>query len=130
VRAASLVVAAIALAGAACTTQPLSPDAPRRVDKLPIASYVSHETCVDLVPGDRLDYRWQASEPVDFDIRYRDGGAIVSPVVRARSRGDSGIFAARIGERYCLDWQAGAAATVLDYRLDIRGAMKPGQSSP
>ena len=106
----------------ACTTPPLAPDVPHAVDRLPLTPYAEHEACFDGIPGDRLDYRWQTSEPVDFDIRYREGGAVVAPIVRERSRGASGIFEVRLRERYCLHWQAGNAGAFVDYRLVLRRA--------
>lgn len=114
-------VALVAAALAACAAAPLARNVPHAVDKLAVAPYASTETCVDLVVGDRLDYRYEASEPVHFDIRYRAGGAVVAPIVRERSRRDSGIFEARLRERYCLDWEAGAAGAMLDYVIEIRG---------
>jgi hypothetical protein len=119
-----------ALVAAACASTPaLLHDTPRVADKLPIAPYAADEVCGDLARGDRLDYRYQASEPVDFDLRYRQGGAVVSPIVRERSTRDSGIFEAGIAGHYCAHWQAGPAGTLLDYRIEIRGPATTPQSS-
>jgi hypothetical protein len=129
-RVARLAVAAAALVTTSCATTPaLLRDAPRVAGKHPIAPYASDELCGDLARGERLDYRYEASEPVDFDVRYREGGALVSPIVREHSMRDSGIFEARIAERYCAHWQAGPAGTLLDYRIEIRGAAATPQSS-
>jgi hypothetical protein len=105
---------------AACAASTPAPDVPRNVARLPIAPYAEHEACIDGAPGERLDYRWQASEPVAFAIRYREGGAVVAPVVREGSHGDSGIVELRLRERYCLHWQAGAAGALVDYRFVLR----------
>ena len=117
-----MIVATLAVAGAtSCASPPLARNVPHAVSRLAIAPYASTETCVDLAPGDRLDYRFDATEPVHFDIRYRAGHAVVSPIVREGSRGDSGIFEAGLGERYCLAWEAGAAGALVDYVVEIRG---------
>jgi hypothetical protein len=113
----TLVVAALA----SCAATPLGRNVPHAVDKLALTPFASTETCVDLAAGDRLDYRYEASEPVHFDIRYREGGAVVAPILRERSRHDSGIFEARLRQRYCLEWEAGAAGATLDYVIEIRG---------
>jgi hypothetical protein len=117
--AATLVVVAGA---AACATPPLRPGEPRSVERLVIAPYAMHTLCAPLSEGDRLDYRFQSSAPVDFDIRYHDGPAVVSPVVRDQASADSGTFKAAIREAYCLAWEAGAPGAILDYRVMLRPA--------
>ena len=109
---------AAALAAVSCASTPaLVRDSPRVAERRPIAPYADAEVCGDLARGDRLDYRFEASVPVDFDLRYREGGAVVSPIVREHSTGDSGIFEARTPARYCLNWQAGAAGAVIGYSV-------------
>lgn len=94
----------------------------RSVDALPIAPYDAHEECFDLALGDRLDYRYRSSVPIDFDIRYRNANAVVSPIVRAHSSADSDILEIGVPARYCASWQAGADAAAVDYRLLVRRA--------
>jgi len=121
-RDASATVAAAAFV-AACAASPAAPDVPREAARLPIAPYAEHEACIDGTPGARLDYRWQASEPVDFTVRYREGDAVVGSIVRERSRGDSAILELQLREHYCLHWQAGAAGALVDYRFVLRPAL-------
>lgn len=113
------IVASAALASCA-SAPPLAPGEPRAVDRLAIAPYASHEQCAALGAGARLDYRWGSSVPVDFDIRYRENDAVLSPIVRPHSTADSGIFEARVPARYCLDWQAGAEGALIGYRVLVR----------
>ena len=40
-----------------------------------IAPYAMHEECTRLGAGDRLDYRYDSSAPVDFDIHYHEDNA-------------------------------------------------------
>jgi hypothetical protein len=89
---------------------------------VPHAPDAAPEAGIEAAAGDRLDYRWQASEAVDFAIRYREGGAVVAPVVRERSQADSGILEVRLRERYCLHWQAGPTGALVDYRFVLRKA--------
>jgi len=116
----STCVLCIAALAAGCATPPPAPGVPQHASRLPIAAYAEHEACIEAAPGDRLDYRWQASEPVDFAIRYREGGAVVAPIVRERSRADSGLVEVHLREHYCLHWQAGAAGALVDYRFVLR----------
>ena len=105
---------------ASCTTPPLAPGVPHVVDRVPIAPYAAHEACLDLDVGDRLDYRFQSSIPVDFEVRYREANATVSPIVRPHSTGDSDIFEVRVAARYCLEWQAGRGGAIIGYRVQAR----------
>jgi hypothetical protein len=105
-----------------CAATPVTADAPKSVAGLPLPPYESHDECVRLAPGDRLEYAFEASEPVAFDIRYREGAAVVAPIVREQSRTDAGVFIARIAREYCLMWEAGAAGAHIDYRLRLRPA--------
>jgi hypothetical protein len=121
---ATLAIAALSalplLAG--CGVAPVTADAPKSVAGYPLPPYQSHDECVRLAPGDRLEYAFEASEPLAFDIRYREGAAVVAPVVREPSRMDAGMFVARIARDYCLMWEAGAAGALIDYRLRLRPA--------
>ena len=74
---------------------------------------------MELASGDRLDYRFESTVPLDFDIRYRQANALLSPIVRQHSTSDSGIFEAREPARYCLDWQAGVDGAIIGYRLVV-----------
>jgi hypothetical protein len=105
-----------------CAAAPVTADAPKSVAGHPLSPYESHDECVRLAPGDRLEYAFEASEPVAFDLRYREGAAVVAPVVREQSRTDAGMFVARLARDYCLMWEAGAAGALIDYRLRLRPA--------
>jgi len=116
-RLASAIVVAL-MAG--CSTPPIVPGVPKVVSQQAIAPYESHTECLDLAPGDRLDYRFATSVPVAFNIHYREGRAYVMPITRDGVTSDAGIFAPRIVENYCLMWEAGANAALLDYRIVLR----------
>jgi hypothetical protein len=122
--AARIAAAAIALVLAACADNPVVPGGPKVVPKAALAPYAMHEDCVDLVPNDRLEYRFESSEPVAFDIRYRDGGVVVSPITRQNVTTDAGVFAPLLAKRYCLAWEAGAGGATIGYRMSLRRGVK------
>lgn len=91
-------------------------DAPRVV----IAPWQSHEACAQLVPGERLDYRYTSSAPLAFSIGYREGNVTLMPIVQDEARSGSGIYVAPLPRRYCLTWEAGAPGAILSYRVIAR----------
>jgi hypothetical protein len=115
---------ALVAAIAACTTTPIALDEPKAVSAMPLTPYELRDECVRLAEGDRLEYTFDATEPVAFEIRYREGVAIIAPLVRDPSRGDAGVFLARLPRVYCLAWEAGAAGALVDYRLRLRPAVR------
>lgn len=112
----------LAAAVGACAAPGWLPGEPRVVDRLAIAPYARHEACAQLLAGDRLDYRYESSAALDFEIHYDEDHAVLSPVVREQSTSDSGTFEVRAPRQYCLDWQAGAAGAIITYRLLLRRA--------
>ncbi len=121
VHALAVPVALAVLAG--CAAQ-IKPGEPKSVVALAIHPYETHAQCARLVPDDRLDYSFEATEPVSFDIRYREGSAVVAPIARESTRADAGVFIAQIARDYCLFWEAGAAGALLDYRIRLRPARR------
>jgi len=113
------VVAALALC--ACTTA-ITADSPKTVRAQPIAPYEWHEECVHLDAGDRLEFAFEATAPVDFNVHYHEGKTVVMPMSRDKTRADAGVFAPSTAQDYCLMWEAGAAGALLDYRVRLRPA--------
>lgn len=111
---------AVALVIAACAEDPILPGTPRVVERLAIAPYASHQACLRLVRGDRLDWRYESSMPLGFEIHYQEGNAVLAPVVREHSTADSGTFDVREERTYCAYWEADAPGAILDYRLLLR----------
>jgi len=103
----------------ACAT-PDAGDLPKIVQGQPLPSYQIHEECLALKPGERVEFRFESTEPVDFNIHYHEGNAVVMPLVREKSREDAGMYSVRIAQDYCLMWEAGAAGAVIDYRVRVR----------
>ena len=120
IRAAALLFAAVALGSCAGTLTVT--DGSKVVSAYPLPSYQVHEECFKLSEGDRVDFAFESSEPVDFNIHYHEGQAVVMPISREKSRSDAGIYVARIAQDYCLMWEAGAAGALINYRIQIRRA--------
>ena len=111
-------VAALAFCG--CTAPAITADAPKTVRARPLPSYQIHEECFRLEPGDRVEYGFASTEPVEFNLHYHAGSAVVMPVAREGSLEDAGIYAAMFAHDYCLMWEAGPAGAMIDYRIRIK----------
>ena len=109
-------LAATAAALAGCVTT-LDPRTPRVVEHFKLAAYAQREECVHVVAGDRLDYRFTASEPVRFALQYRADNAVLVPLQRDAASDDAGIYPVSETRDYCLVWEAGPAGAFLDYRF-------------
>jgi hypothetical protein len=112
-------LAALALGVGACAVDTITSDAPKAVSGLPIAPFEIHEECGQLVPGDRLDFRFEAQRPVNFQIYYKDGITLIAPVSREDVREFSGIFNPPYAGRYCVQWESGQQGAIIDYRIRL-----------
>ena len=100
-----------------CAGDPYRLDAPRSAAGVELAPYGIHEECVALEPGNRIDYYFTSVAPVAFNLHYHDANAVIMPIIRERVTQDSGVFTAELRQTYCLMWEAGAEASLLDYRI-------------
>jgi hypothetical protein len=107
-----------------CAQSPVTAEAPRSVTGMALAPYEIRDDCVRLAPGDRIDYTFEATAPVGFEIRYREGAAAIAPIVREFVRSDAGIYRAVLAREYCLAWEAGPAGALVDYRLRLTPALR------
>jgi hypothetical protein len=106
-----------------CADKPILPGQAKTAN-LDLAPYTTREACVDLLQGDRLDYRFESNTPVKFNIYYRDSNMIVEPITRENVVEDSGVFAPRIAARYCLLWEASPTGALIAYHANVRRASK------
>jgi hypothetical protein len=111
------IVLSAALAATACAGGGFHLDAPRSAAGVEIAPYGIHEECVELARGERIGYYFASAAPVAFNIHFHDGAAVIMPIVREKILEDTGDFTADRKEIYCLMWEAGAQATILEYRI-------------
>jgi len=107
-----------------CTAPLVTADSPKIVNGYEIRPNEWHEECLRLKPGDRVDYTFESTEPVEFNIHFHEGAAVVMPVVRENSRGDAGVFAPPLAHDYCLMWQAGGTGALIDYRVRLKPAAR------
>jgi len=113
------IAAWLALPLAACASETMVAGDNKAVTAFAIAPYEIHEECMMLATGARIDYRFEARMPVYFDIRYREGSAIISTISREESSGAAGVFAAPVARRYCVHWEAGREGALVDYRVRL-----------
>ena len=113
-------LALAAFVACGCAADPYRLDAPRSVAGVELVPYALHEECFTLAAGERIDFYFVSVAPVAFNIHYHDGNAVVMPIARDNATQESGDFTADRKEIYCLMWEAGADASVLDYRVRRR----------
>ena len=109
----------LALPLAACAGETMLAGESKAVTEFAIAPYEIHEECMLMTPGARIDYRFEAKMPVYFDIRYREGSAIISTVSRDDVKEAAGVFASTGTRRYCVHWEAGLEGALVDYRVRL-----------
>ena len=111
--------ALLALPLAACATETMVAGDQKAVTEMTIAPFEIHEECMMLATGARIDYRFEARMPVYFDIRYREGSAIISTISREDVTDAAGVFAVPVARRYCVHWEAGREGAVVDFRVRL-----------
>lgn len=111
-----------AMALASCATTTMTAGEPKVVKAHPLPSYQIHEECFKLRDGDRVEFHFESNEPVDFNIHYHEGHAVVMPISREKTTEYGSVFRARLDQDYCLMWEAGAAGALIDYRISIKTA--------
>jgi len=62
------------------------------------------EECVKLAAGDTIAYAFDATAPVDFNIHFHQGDAVVYPVKSDQIQRADDRFTATSAEDYCLMW--------------------------
>ncbi|MDH5288253.1 MAG: hypothetical protein OEX23_16670 [Betaproteobacteria bacterium] len=118
-RRAALAGIVVASSLAACAAPRLAPGEPREVRALPLPPFQENEECFAMDRGEELRWRFAADGPLDFRVQFRDGKAVVVPVVRERVAADSGRFVALAAQDYCAVWEAGRIGVLLDYALEL-----------
>ena len=107
-----------------CAAAPRDWSIPKVVHALELAPYASHDECLTLGPHERLDYQFESSQPVSFNLHYREGAAVIMPLVRDNSLADSAIYVPDQARRYCLSWEAGPHGARLDYRVVVHAGTR------
>lgn len=90
--------------------------------RLTISSNGAHEECFRLEPGDVMDYRFDSSRVVSFNIHYHEANKVLEPVKLANSLHADGSYRAAMAQGYCMMWEnSGKAEAKLDYGFRIKG---------
>lgn len=108
----------ILLLTACATTQQIK--TPITVGPIDLAPRAIHEQCLKLVAGDRIAYRFITEAPVDFNIHYHIAPAIITPLEKTATTGESAFFLVHEPQTYCLMWRGHPElATLLKYRIEV-----------
>ena len=107
------------LAAACATPSTIEPGKVLEVKSHVLEPHKVHEECAKLAAGDRIEYSWQAKVPLNFNIHYHEGKAIIMPLSRDNLSSDSGELMIITPQDYCLMWEAGRQKAVLDYRVRL-----------
>ena len=94
---------------AACATAP-GGGSPIRPFNLELPAGKDAEECFVLAAAERVEYRFEATAAVDFNLHTHRGGQLVTPVDVKRTRAQAGIYASPRAEEYCLMWTNTGAA--------------------
>ena len=65
----------------------------------------THEKCMVLDSGQKLEYRFEATAKINFNLHYDKGDSLYYPVKLDRTTGESGIYETKSREKYCLLWE-------------------------
>jgi len=80
-----------------------------------------HEDCMELVPGDTLDYSFNASKPLDFNVHYHEDRNVVYVVTKDGASSDKGAYRCEKKQYYCLMWtNPGSESVSLTYSYGIK----------
>jgi len=77
------------------------------------------ELCFELDAGRSMRYAFDAGAPLEFNLHWHRGSAIVFPIKRAAVDRRAGVFRSETREAYCLMWtNRGRAPVALRARID------------
>jgi hypothetical protein len=93
---------AVAIVLVACTTVP-APLAPRGL-AMSIQPGKYAEECFSMAEGERIDYQFQSSAPLDFNLHTHRGAELVTPVEVRQTRAQSGTYSSPRQEDYSMMW--------------------------
>ena len=80
-----------------------------------------HEDCMELVPGDTLDYSFNASKPLDFNLHCHEDHNVVYGITKDGVPSDKGAFRCEKKQYYCLMWtNSGSESVSLTYSYSIK----------
>jgi len=63
-----------------------------------------HEDCMELSPGQIIEYSFDSSKPLNFNIHYHEDGGMFFPLQKDNTTHEKGRFEPRKKQYYCLMW--------------------------
>jgi hypothetical protein len=80
-----------------------------------------HEDCMELLPGQILEYSFEASKPLNFNVHYHEDHDVVYGITKDGVSGDKGTFLCEKKQYYCLMWtNPGSEPVDLVYSYSIK----------
>lgn len=80
-----------------------------------------HEDCMELLPGQILEYSFEASKPLNFNIHCHEDHGVVYGSTKDGVSGDKGTFRCEKKQYYCLMWtNPGSEPVDLVYSYSIK----------
>ena len=104
-----LLLTVVSLASAIATAAPVAAPVAKPVILKPGKS---HEKCMVLDSHQKLEYQFEASAKINFNLHYDKGDSMYYPVKLDRTKGESGMYEAKSREKYCLAWENRSDADV------------------
>ena len=106
----AVVVLATAVAADAQTAKPVTIKPNKMVEK-----------CMTLEPPQKIEYRFESSAKLNFNLHYHKGDQAYYPVKLDHTNGESGLYEAKAKEVYCLMWE-NRSGTDIDLTYSARVA--------
>lgn len=89
----------------ASTRPPSAPSGPgAKTFQFEIANGKHAEECFALDLWERIEFRFEASTAVDYDLHTHRGSKVVTEMWAKGTRGESGAFTASDRQEYCMLW--------------------------
>ena len=80
-----------------------------------------HEDCMELLSGQILEYSFEASKPLNFNVHYHEDHDVVYGITKDGVSGDKGTFRCEKKQYYCLMWtNPGSEPVGLVYSYSIK----------
>ena len=70
------------------------------------------EKCVALTPPQKIEYAFESSANLNFNLHYHKGDQVYYPVKLDRTNRETGLYEAKTRETYCLMWENKTGADV------------------
>lgn len=84
-----------------------------------------HEDCMELLPGQTLDYSFDSSKPVNFNIHYHEDHSVFYVVTKNGVSSDRGTYSAEKKQYYCLMWtNPNSEPATLKYDYSVKSKLE------